>query len=170
MKIKNIEFKARVRDIDSLERKLLTLSPDYKGLDHQIDTYFNTTRGRLKLREGNIENALIHYEREDTASRKQSDVILYKHNPDKALKDMLTIHLGVRAVVDKKRKIYFLGNVKFHFDEVKDLGTFVEAEAIDDAGQYSEEALKEQCDKYFTFLGLAKADLIDVSYGDMIIE
>ncbi len=32
MNIKNIEFKAKVKDIDTLEQQLKTLSPVYKGL------------------------------------------------------------------------------------------------------------------------------------------
>ena len=170
MNIKNIEFKARAKDVDTLERKLKSLNPVYKGLDHQVDTYFNVRQGRLKLREGNIENALIHYDRDDTASQKQSNVILYKHDPDKSLKEILTLHLGVKAVVDKKRKIYFIDNVKFHFDEVQGLGTFVEVEAIDTDGSYDVDVLKKQCDKYFRFFGLEESDLVDVSYCDLIIN
>jgi adenylate cyclase, class 2 len=74
MNIKNIEFKARAKDVNALERQLKSLNPVYKGMDHQVDTYFNVSKERLKLREGNIENALIHYERDDSASQKQSDV------------------------------------------------------------------------------------------------
>ena len=170
MNIKNIEFKARVENINVPEHQLKTLNPVYKGLDHQIDTYFNVSRGRLKLREGNIENALIHYERDDTAGQKQSDVILYRHKPEKPLKDILTLHLGVKAVVDKQRKIYFIDNVKFHFDVVKGLGTFVEVEAIDADGDYPIDTLKGQCDKYFKFFGLDKSDLVDLSYCDLIIN
>jgi adenylate cyclase, class 2 len=58
MQLTNFEFKARVNDIDATEQKLQQLSPIYKGQDHQIDTYFNVPSGRLKLREGTIENAL----------------------------------------------------------------------------------------------------------------
>ena len=170
MNIKNIEFKAKTKDLDALERKLTTLNPIFKGLDHQVDTYFNVSQGRLKLREGNIEKALIHYERDDSASQKQSNVILYRHNPDKSLKDILTLHLGVKAVVDKQRKIYFIDNVKFHFDVVEGLGTFVEVEAIDSDGGYDVDMLKKQCDEYFRFFGLRESDLVDVSYCDLIIN
>ncbi len=170
MNIKNIEFKAKVKDIDALEHQLKTLSPVYKGLDHQIDTYFNVQQGRLKMREGNIENALIHYDRDDTAGQKQSDVILYRHHPDQSLKEILTLHLGIKAVVDKQRKIYFIDNVKFHFDVVKGLGTFVEVEAIDKDGSYDVGMLKKQCDRYFRFFGLEQSDLIDVSYCDLLIS
>ncbi len=54
MNIKNFEFKAKVDNIEKFERKLLTLNPKFQGLDHQIDTYFNVSKGRLKLREGKI--------------------------------------------------------------------------------------------------------------------
>ena len=108
MSLRNIEFKARVLSIEELENRLLSLSPRFIGLDHQIDTYFNTPNGRLKLREGNIENALIHYERENTAGSKESKIILYQHQPSPALKEILTKTLGIKIVVDKKRKIYFI--------------------------------------------------------------
>ncbi len=59
MSILNFEFKAKTEDLDDLEKKLLILNPTFIGEDNQTDTYFNVTQGRLKLREGNIENALI---------------------------------------------------------------------------------------------------------------
>ncbi len=73
----NFEFKARANDLLSLEKKLLTLSPKFIGEDQQVDTYFNVEKGRLKLREGNIENSLIYYERKNIADSKQSNVLLY---------------------------------------------------------------------------------------------
>lgn len=170
MNIKNFEFKAKVNNLDFYEDKLLTLSPEYKGEDHQIDTYFNVSKGRLKLREGNIENALINYNRENTADAKLSEVILYQHLPSKSLKDILTLQLGIKTVVDKLRRIYFIDNVKFHFDKVKGLGTFIEVEAIDNNNQLTIEALKADCDKYFEFFELSKSDLIDKSYSDLIEE
>ena len=168
MKIKNFEFKARVDSIEAYENKLLNLNPVFKGTDHQIDTYFNVTKGRLKLREGDIENALINYDRENINDAKQSDVILYQHEPNVALKNILTKQLGVKITVDKKRKIYFIDNVKFHFDEVKGLGTFLEVEAIDSNESFNIEQLKEQCDKYFNYFGLDKSQLVDKSYSDLV--
>lgn len=170
MNLRNFEFKARVMDIDKLEQKLLELNPDFKGLDHQVDTYFNVPAGRLKLREGNIENALIYYERSDIADAKQSEIIIYKHQPEGSLKEILTKTLGIRVVVDKRRKIYFIGNVKFHFDTVGELGTFLEVEAIDYSGKISIEELQGQCNRYFSFFGLEKTDYVSKSYSDLILE
>ena len=168
MNIKNFEFKAKVDNIEKFETKLLTLNPKFQGLDHQIDTYFNVSKGRLKLREGNIENSLINYKRENISGSKQSDIILYQHEPNVALKDILRLQLGVKIVVDKKRKIYFIDNVKFHFDKVESLGTFIEVEAIDNKEEFTIEELKRQCDKYFDFFELEKSNLIDKSYSDLI--
>lgn len=168
MDIKNYEFKAKVGDLDKYEKKLLTLNPVFHGIDHQVDTYFNAANGRLKLREGNIENALIDYEREDLSGSKLSKIILYQHHPDEALKKILTKQLGIKAVVDKKRKIYFIDQVKFHFDTVKNLGTFIEVEAIDHKGIFSVEELKKLCDFYLRFFDLRPHQLIDKSYSDLL--
>ena len=166
----NYEFKARCNDIERLELKLKELNPLFIGTDHQVDTYFKTENGRLKLREGNIENSLIHYNRTNTAGAKQSDVTLYQHQPDKNLKIVLVKALGVKVVVDKKRKIYFIDNVKFHFDEVNELGSFVEVEAIDKDGSIGIEKLKEQCDHYIRLFGITDDQFIAESYSDLLAK
>jgi len=168
MNIRNFEFKAKVNDLTKYENKLLELKPEYRGTDHQTDTYFNVKSGRLKLREGNIENSLISYDREDTSAPKLSEVILYRFEPDAALKNILVRQLGIRKVVKKDRKIYFIGNVKFHFDVVEGLGTFLEVEAIDSKGELSVEELKKQCYRYFEYFELNSRDLVDRSYSDML--
>lgn len=168
--ILNIEFKAATTKLAELEKALLQYDPVFIGEDRQVDTYFNVPSGRLKLREGNIENALIQYERDNIAGSKSSHVLLYRHQPDKALKEVLTKSLGIKAVVDKQRRIYFIDNVKFHFDSVSDLGTFIEVEAIDKDGTIGREKLQEQCDLYTAFFKIAEADFIALSYSDMLLK
>lgn len=164
----NYEFKASCDDIEKLESKLKELSPLFVGTDHQIDTYFRVPNGRLKLREGNIENSLIHYNRTNTAGAKQSEVSLYQHQPDKNLKNVLAKALGIKVIVDKRRKIYFIDNVKFHFDEVNELGSFVEVEAIDKDGSIGIEKLKEQCNHYIQFFGISSDQFMAESYSDLL--
>lgn len=166
---KNIEFKAKVSNIEALEKMLLKLAPKYIGTDRQTDTYYNANRGRLKLREGHIENALIHYERPNTADAKLSEILLYKHSPDKNLKAILEAQFGILTIVKKERKIYFIENVKFHFDRVEQLGTFIETEAIDETGNISIEKLQAQCDYYFDFFELSQEQLMSESYSDMLL-
>jgi len=143
---------------------------DFRGVDHQIDTYFRVNTGRLKLREGIIENNLIHYERVNQEGPKQADITLYKTEPGSSLKELLIKSLGILITVDKIREIYFIGNVKFHIDSVKDLGTFIEIEAIGDDETTDKERLLHQCRHYLNIFNIPEKDLIAVSYSDLLMS
>ncbi|MDP3888977.1 MAG: class IV adenylate cyclase [bacterium] len=170
MDIINIEIKAQSTEQNRIRDILREKHADFKGVDHQIDTYFNVTFGRLKLREGTIENSLIYYNRPNQQGPKQSDIILFKSEPKSSLKQLLSASLGILAVVDKKREIYFIDNVKFHIDSVKDLGTFIEIEAIDSNGSIGKEKLLAQCKQYLELFKIHENDLISVSYSDLLLE
>jgi len=165
----NYEFKARSSANEELQQLLQQFSPRFAGLDHQVDTYFNVPHGRLKLREGNIEQSLIHYDRTNEAGARVSNVTLYQHRPDPSLKEALVKALGVKVVVDKRRNIYFIDNVKFHFDEVEGLGQFLEVEAIDPDGSIGIEKLKEQCATWAKRFNIKDADYIEHSYSDLLL-
>lgn len=165
----NIEIKARCEDPEKVRSVLKSLGADFKGMDHQIDTYFEVTKGRLKLREGNIERALIHYDRPNQEGPKQSDVTLCPIPEGVSPKEVLVRSHEVLAVVDKRRGIYFIDNVKFHVDEVEGLGSFVEIEAIDRTGAIGRERLMEQCQHYLRLLGINDVDLLAQSYSDMLM-
>ncbi len=55
----NIEIKAKLKNSDLIIKILKNQRARFIGTDHQIDTYFKVPYGRLKLREGSIENYLI---------------------------------------------------------------------------------------------------------------
>lgn len=165
----NIEIKARLTNPESIRNILKSKNALFKGTDHQIDTYFKIDTGRLKLREGNIENNLIYYSRSNKAGPKQSDVILIKAT-DPNLKELLLKVLKVLVVVDKQREIYFIDNTKFHIDKVKDLGCFVEIEVIDKTGKIRIEKLTEDCEKYIKLFNISKTDLVSESYSDLILN
>jgi len=163
-------MKARVLDQNKARALILQKNAKFQGTDHQIDTYFKVNNGRLKLREGNIENYLVYYEREDKPGIKESNVILFKTSPDSTIKSILEKSLGVFVVVDKIREIYWIDNVKFHIDNVVGLGTFVEIEAIDYEGKIGKEKLYEQCKNYLDMLEIPEEDLISCSYSDLLAE
>lgn len=164
----NIEIKARSAGISDAREILLSHSAFFKGTDHQVDTYFKVNNGRLKLREGNIENHLIHYCREDKAGPRQSDVILYKSDPSSSLKEILVKSLGILNIVDKSREIYFIENVKFHLDTVRELGMFIEIEAIDSDGTIGVRKLQDQCRFYMKLLHIKDENLLIDSYSDLL--
>ncbi|MDO8558382.1 MAG: class IV adenylate cyclase [bacterium] len=166
----NVEIKARCSDSERIRQILISKNADFHGKDHQIDMYFNVQRGRLKLREGDIENYLIYYERKDKEGPKESHVTLFPTTPRTSLKEILEKSLGVLVVVDKKREIYFIENVKFHIDEVAELGAFVEIEAIDKDGSIEKEKLQEQCQLYMQLFGISDTDLVSVSYSDLLLK
>ena len=109
----NVEIKAKCSDPRRVRDILESKGAEYKGLDHQIDTYFRVQNGRLKLREGDIENALIFYERNNQEGPKDSNVVVYPSLPESNLKDILLGACGALVVVDKRRHIYFIDNIKF---------------------------------------------------------
>src|ERR1700733_6273199 len=121
----NVEIKARCPDPEFVRRFLLSNNAEFKGIDNQTDTYFKVNKGRLKLREGNIENNLIYYERNNMAGPKDSHFDLVKVQDAVTLKRVLTLSLGIKVIVRKRREIYYIDNVKFHIDNVPGLGSFV---------------------------------------------
>jgi len=170
MSILNIEIKARCSDPDHIRSILKEKNADFKGKDHQIDTYFNVSGGRLKLRQGSIEQNLIYYRRSDSKEPKASDINLVPAEHPEALHELLDHALGTKVVVDKKREIYFIDNVKFHLDEVEKLGSFIEIEAIDKEGSIGSEKLRQQCEYYMELFGIQEDQLVAESYSDLILD
>ncbi|HVZ58090.1 MAG TPA: class IV adenylate cyclase [Chitinophagaceae bacterium] len=166
----NIEVKARCQDQDRIRNYLLGQGAEFRGLDRQVDTYFRVNRGRLKLREGRIENNLIQYERADLEGPKSSHFRLVNVADAHGLKAALTAALGVLVVVDKSREIYYIGNVKFHLDRVEGLGTFVEIEAGNLLADLGAGELRQQCDHYLSAFNVQPADLVSVSYSDLLLD
>ena len=163
----NVEIKARSRRPDHVRRVLKGRNADFRGVDRQIDTYFRCANG---LREGNIEHCLIHYNRDNKDGPKESVVTLYEPHPNSTLKEILVSSLGVLVVVEKEREIYFVDNIKFHIDTVRNFGSFVEIEAIDETGAIGRKRLQEQCEKYMELFEIQRDDLIAESYSDMLLE
>lgn len=169
MSFLNVEIKARCREPEFIRNYLLSHNAELKGTDEQTDTYFTVPNGRLKLREGNIENNLIYYERTNQAGPKSSHFHLVKVEDASGLKEVLTKSIGIKVVVKKNREIYYIKNVKFHIDEVPGLGSFVEIEAGNILANLSGDELKEQCDFYLKEFKISPEDLVDVSYSDMLL-
>lgn len=168
MKLTNYEFKARLKDERRVRAALKRLRARHVGTDHQVDTYFRVPRGRLKVREGRIENALIFYERADRPRARRARIEMMLLSRRNSLRGILRRVLPVLGVVDKRREIYFVGNVKIHLDQVRGLGRFVEVEALSRSGKMHK--AREQALRFQKLFGIARADILAASYSDLILK
>jgi predicted adenylyl cyclase CyaB len=167
MRVINVEIKARCAEPERVRTVLRERKARFAGVDQQVDTYFRVAHGRLKLREGKIENALIYYQRPNEAGPKTSDVLLSAASP--GLKETLAGALGVLVAVEKWREIYYLENVKIHIDQVEGLGSFAEIEAAGDENA-DRSALLAQCRDLMEAFGIREEHLVAESYSDLLLK
>jgi predicted adenylyl cyclase CyaB len=168
MKHVNFEFKARLRNEKHIRAVLKEQRAKFVGTDHQVDTYFCVPHGRLKVREGDIENALIFYERPNAPGARAAKVQMLELPPENPVKSILREALGVLAVVNKRREIYFVGNVKIHLDRVRTLGEFVEVEAVSRTASLGQ--VRAQGREFQRLFRIAPEDFIGESYSDLILK
>ncbi|MEM1356559.1 MAG: class IV adenylate cyclase [Bacteroidota bacterium] len=165
-----VEIKARTTRTVEQRALLQAKNAEFKGIDHQIDHYFNVPTGRLKLRSGNIEHSLIYYHRNNQAGPKDSSValtLIESQELANSFANTLGKALGTWVKVDKLREIYFIDNVKFHLDEVAGLGHFIEIEAIGNSAD-ERDRLLAQCESYMEYLGVQPEELVENSYSDLL--
>jgi predicted adenylyl cyclase CyaB len=167
MRIVNYEFKARIKDEQRVRDALKTLNARSIGTDHQVDTYFRVPAGRLKVREGRIENALIFYRRTNARRARKSAVEMTLLPRRNTLRAILERALATLAVVDKRREIYFVKNVKIHLDRVRQLGKFLEVEAISRTGDVKK--IRSQARHFQQLFGVTAKDIVAESYSDLIL-
>jgi len=164
----NIEIKARYPDLTKARRIAGDLGAELLDREHQVDTYFRVQSGRLKLRESDMRGAhLIPYRRPDRTGPKRSDYELIAIANPVRIREMLSDILGVIAVVDKIREIHLFNRTRIHLDDVKDLGTFIEFEAMLAEGETDEEG-RARVDELLAAFGITADDLIQGSYCEMI--
>jgi len=167
MILKNIEIKAKIRDYDKVKRLVEELCPKPVQTEQQEDTFFITSKGRLKLRKNKSNSALIYYDRKDSLEPSQSDIaISFSDSPD-TLKSVLSKSLGIRGIVKKNRTLYKYGQTRIHLDDVEGLGKFIELEVVLKSNQTSKDGENIAIDLMSKF-NTHKTDLIDVAYIDLI--
>jgi predicted adenylyl cyclase CyaB len=168
----NIEIKAKCRDLQKARSIAEKVKTNYAGSLHQVDTYFSTKEGRLKLREINGKDAqLIPYYKEYRIGPMKSSYSVMPVKDPKNLKEILHKILGTITVVDKKREVFLVNNVRIHLDEVKELGSFIEFEAVyKDNTQVEKEIESKKVSELMIVFGIKDEDLLDKSYIDYLLE
>ena len=164
----NIEIKARVRDFDEFRKRAESLSDTPLLVIAQEDIFFNTERGRLKLRILAPDRAqLIYYLRSDQGGPKRSDYNIFETPDPENLKHVLSLAYGIRGVVRKTRYLYITGQTRVHLDAVEGLGDFIELEVVIQEGQSSAEA-EAIAEGLMTSLGVERGDLLEGAYMDLM--
>ncbi len=164
---KNLEFKVRYKSLETLLPKLAELEATHRETIHQVDTYFENPKGRLKLRETDEsdEGWLIYYERPNEFESRYSIYQLCKIAEPTVLKNLFATALGIKTIVKKQRSLWMYNNTRIHLDIVEGLGEFVELETVFQ-GQ-SEAAATKEHQHVKTTLDLNAAEPIAVSYSEL---
>ena len=165
----NIEIKAAARDLQRQRELAVGICDAEPELIEQTDTFFNVSAGRLKLRDfaTSDDAELIQYDRPDQPGPKTSCYRIVPTSRGSVLKDALATALGTLGVVCKRRHLYRVGQTRIHFDEVADLGDFIELEVVLSPGQTDDEAAAI-ARALMARLEIRDEDLIDGAYIDML--
>ncbi len=77
--------------------------------------------------------------------------------------------MGICVVVSKRREIFLRDNVRIHLDQVEQLGTFIEFEAV--LGErLSEPTGRRQVAELRRHFGIEDDDLLAKSYADLLLD
>ncbi|KAM9313255.1 uncharacterized protein PAF06_011240 [Gastrophryne carolinensis] len=165
---RNVEVKARIHNWESTLQVCQQLSKSSGEKISQRDIFFNTSQGRLKLRDfQDGRGQLIYYERPDMLGPKLSNYSISNTADPAGLEDVLTQALGVRGKVVKERFLFLVGQTRIHLDKVQDLGEFLELEVVLTESQSLQDGdiIAEQL---MSSLGISKADLLTGAYMDLL--
>lgn len=164
---RNIEIKARCPNPGAIEQIIQKMNLPFGGVLRQTDTFYQTPRGRLKLRETDNESMLIPYLRKNQKGPGSSDYVLLPVEEPMVTHRILEAMFGVRSVVEKKRRIWFYENVRIHLDDVEDLGNFIELEGVVNEKNPGGPTL-EKVELLMELFGIVEEDLIMNAYVDLM--
>lgn len=167
--MKNIELKIVIDKFDDIVGALKKIKGKHKGTLHQVDTYYKSTSGRIKIREINRRRfELISYHRPDKANSKISDykIILLKKDQVEPLKSALSSTLGKRNIVEKDRELWIYKNTRIHLDNVGHLGMFLELETV--VKNEDLEQFRKEHEEIINLLHLSKYKKCRRSYGELV--
>jgi predicted adenylyl cyclase CyaB len=167
IEMKNLEAKFRLADLVQAESRAIAIGYRRRAIFNQRDTFFRVANGKLKLREEEGGAVLIFYRRDDSGPLMLSDYEIAPIADPATTRDILDRALGAIATVEKVRILLMRDNVRLHLDWVASLGDFGEIEAVIADGEDPERS-RTAVDETLSTLGIATADLIDVSYFEVL--
>jgi adenylate cyclase class IV len=167
---RNIELKAQDTDPSTSLEVCRALGAEDHGTIAQRDTYFEVARGGLKLREEQPGRPhLIQFERASEPQQRESRYRIIEVSDSRTLCVALAAAIGIRGVVVKRRRLLLWQSVRIHLDEVEQLGTFVELEAVAPANSdltHEHRLVAELRDA----LGITDGRLVALGYAEQLIR
>jgi len=166
---RNIEIKARVRNIAELTSKVAAIADSGPTEIVQDDTFFNCAAGRLKLRafpDGRGE--LIFYRRADQHGPKESFYLISPTLSPGSLREVLSLAYEQSGSVEKRRTLFLVGRTRVHLDQVRGLGEFLELEVVLSDGEPPEAGIAE-AHALMDQLGINPSQLIEGAYVDLLM-
>jgi len=165
---RNVEIKARLRDLEATRRLVEAIADGPGQPVEQSDTFFRVAGARLKLRERSGADAeLIYYRRANAPGPKASEYETAPVRDAAALRELLGAALGVTGRVVKRRLVYRVGRTRIHLDEVQDLGSFLELEVELANGEPADLGVRE-AKRLMGALQIGEDALIAQAYVDLL--
>ncbi|NIO00706.1 MAG: CYTH domain-containing protein [Candidatus Latescibacteria bacterium] len=165
---RNIEIKAKISDLTAITERVNAIADCGPTLIDHEDTFFRSSRGRLKLRKfSDSKGELIYYDRPDSIEPSECRYIRSSISAPGEIIEILSRSIGIRGVVRKRRTIYVIGQTRIHLDEVEGLGKFIELEVVLLPGQGATEGVRIARD-LIDKLGILEPDLVDKAYIDLL--
>ena len=162
----NVEIKAKIESLERIRELVQPYVTEDLGVQQQVDTYFQTPNGRLKVRQIDDRSPqLIWYQRADESAACISTYELLDV-PDRLI-TVLDQAFGIRIQVRKIRQILMYHNVRIHLDEVERLGTFLEFEGVIGPGN-EEKISRERVSFLCETLQLDTSHYLETSYSDLL--
>lgn len=164
----NIEIKVILRDRTAAESIAAGLSGGKPLILQQVDVFFRSPDGRLKLRNLKPDSGeLIRYERANLPEVRPSHYAIARTPDPEILLDILTKAMGQAGTVKKTRHVYLVGQTRVHIDAVEELGDFLELEVVLRPGQSETEGRQIALELLAKF-SIEKGDLLADAYVDLI--
>ena len=175
-----VEVKASLKDRKAVKEKLESLGCKFSAELHQIDHIFFSKGtpfppplgiGSLRVRKQNEKSFLTlkipQGSRQDCIEREMEI-----QDGDMMIEILELLKWEKVPVVDKKRIKTNFKDIEIVLDEVKDLGTYIEAEKIvKTADPEDRKKTQEELFKFLETLGVSKEDrIIDGKYDIMLFE
>ncbi len=164
----NVEIKARAPRFAQQYSLALALVGQPSAVLQQEDIFFHVPTGRLKLRIfSSAKGELIAYQRPDQQGPKTSQYQISPTSDPLQLKATLAAALELRGVVRKTRTLFLKERTRIHFDEVVDLGEFLELEVVlgEDCSQEQGRIIAQDL---MQRLDIRQEDLIEAAYIDLL--